>query len=540
MSKTFRRDFLRASAGALALSGVASSSVAGQPIGGFTDWPMRGFDLQNTAHTPATPAAQNLEIDWTIETNEAAFVLGNGQRRQSLPAIANERVYVGGGYAGGGAAFLQCVDLDSGYVYWRHRSTTPDSMGAPRISSSPAVADGTVYFAAMDEIVALDAETGDVRWKGKRPKVPESASADHLHGQPYGTFEAPPTVYDGVVYVPFTGDFDGGIRGFDTEDGELVFEVKLGRGSSAGLAIKDGSIYYTGYYEGLKKIDIENESVVWEDRLDPYRNADCDSPPGDVPYRPPVISPSGQTHRIHVFGQPFSSGVMNTYTWQSDGKFVKRTTPQPEEKCEFNNADYWGVTEQSAVAGERVMSAFIMGTENGVKGKIRGNIRPDTEWKKEYENSAPMGVSAASNVLVTTINQRLIGLNAFTGEKLFEEKFDELDNWEPNEESYEILGTPIPTDNRYLIHTWGGQLVCIKGDGPKSSVTKPTTSTTTPATTRTRTDTPTTATQDPTQSTTKTTSTDVPGFGLGTGIAGVLGGAAALGHRLRRKPGNEE
>ncbi len=186
------------------------------------------------------------------------------------------------------------------------------------------------------------------------------------------------------------------------------------------------------------------------------------------------------------------------------------------------------------------MSAFIMGTENGVKGKIRGNIRPDTEWKKEYENSAPMGVSAASNVLVTTINQRLIGLNAFTGEKLFEEKFDELDNWEPNEESYEILGTPIPTDNRYLIHTWGGQLVCIKGDGPKSSVTKPTTSTTTPATTRTRTDTPTTATQDPTQSTTKTTSTDVPGFGLGTGIAGVLGGAAALGHRLRRKPGNEE
>lgn len=536
MYKTFRRDFLRASAGALALSGVASSSVAGQSAREFTDWAMRGFDLQNTAHTPATPATQNLEIDWTVETNEAAFVLGNGQRRQSLPAIADGRVYVGGGYAGNDKAVLRCVDLKSGEVLWTYEITTPDSMGAPRISTSPSVVNGTVYFAGMDEIVALDAESGTLRWKGKRPKVPTSASADHLHGQPYGTFEAPPSVYDGVVYAPFTGDFDGGIRGFDTEDGELVFEVKLGRGSSAGLAIKEGSIYYTGYYEGLKKIDIESESVVWEERLDPYRNADCDSPPGDVPYRPPVISPNGQTHRIHVFGQPFPNGVMNTYTWEADGNFIKRTTPQPDEKCGFNNADYWGVTEQSAVAGERVMSAFIMGTDNGVKGKIRGDIRPDTEWKKEYKNSAPMGVSAASNVLVTTVQQRLVGLNAFTGEKLFEKRFDELDNWE----SYEILGTPIPTDNRYLIHTWGGQLVSIKGDAPESPVTKPTTSTTTTATSTTSTDTPTTSTQDPPQSTIQTTSTEVPGFGLGTGVAGLLGGVAALGHRLRSRSGKEE
>lgn len=540
MSETFRRDFLRASAGALALSGIASSSAAGQSTEGFTDWPTRGFDLQNTAHTPATPATRNLEIDWTVETDEVASILGNGQNRQSLPAIADGRVYVGGGYADSNSAVLRCVDLESGEVLWTYELTGPDGARTPRISTSPTVVNGTVYFAGMWKAVALDAETGDVRWKGDRPKVPKSSSADHVHGNPYGLFEAPPSVYDGVVYFPFVrGNYDstpGGIRGFDAETGDLVFGMTFGRGTSAGLAIHDGSIYYTGYYEGLKKIDIENETVAWQDRLDPYRNADCGSPPGDVPYRPPVISPSGQTHRIHVFGQPFPNGVMNTYTWQADGKFVRRTTPQPEEKCGFNNANYWGVTEQSAVADERVMSAFIMGTENGTKGKVRGNIRPDTEWKKEYENSAPMGVSAASNVLVTTIKQRLVGLNAFTGEKLFEEQFGELDNWG----SYEILGTPIPTDNRYLIHTWGGQLVCIKGDGPESSVTKPTTSTTTTATTRTSTDTPTTATQDPTKSTTQTTSTDVPGFGLGTGIAGVLGGAAALGHRFRRKPGNEE
>lgn len=101
MSRTSRRAFLRAAAGALTLSGVASSSVGAQSAGELTDWPMRGFDLHNTAHTPATPATQNLEVEWTVETDGVAFVLGNGQNRQSLPTVADGRVYVGGGYAGG-------------------------------------------------------------------------------------------------------------------------------------------------------------------------------------------------------------------------------------------------------------------------------------------------------------------------------------------------------------------------------------------------------------------------------------------------------
>lgn len=540
MPQTSRRTFLRATAGVLTLSRTASSSTGAQSAEELTDWPMRGFDLHNTAHTPATPATQNLEVEWTTETSQAAFVLGNGQTRQSLPAIADGRVYVGGGFVGGSRAFLKCVDIESGYVYWQYRSTNPDSMGAPRISSAPTVVDGTVYFAGMDEVVALDAESGDEQWKGERPTVPESASADHLHGEPYGTFEAPPAVYDGVVYAPFTGDFDGGIRGFDAETGDLVFEMKLGRGSSAGLAIHDASIYYTGYYEGLKKIDIESESVTWQERFYPHRGVDCDGPPGDTPYRPPVISPSGQTHRIHVFGQPFSSAPMNTYTWQADGTFVKRTSPQPKEKCQFDGDEYWGITEQSAVVDGRVTSSFVKSTGDLVMGKLRGGIPPNRRWKKDYNLKAPTGVSAASNVLVMTVNKRLIGLNAFTGEKVFEESLEGLDNWE----GYEVLGTPIPTDNRYLIHTWGGQLVCVKGDPANLPVTPTTTTTATPATTTTRETTTRgprrTSTRQTTFWETEATDTGVPGFGVGTGVASLLSGAVLLGNRLRKASKEEE
>ncbi|WP_327050825.1 outer membrane protein assembly factor BamB family protein [Halomicrococcus gelatinilyticus] len=540
MSRTSRRTFLRSTAGALALSGVASSSAGAQSAEELTDWPMRGFDLQNTAHTPATPATRNLEVEWTVETDEAAFVIGNGQNRQSLPAIADGRVYVGGGYAGNDVAVFRCVDLRSGDVLWTYEKAAPDGVSAPRISSSPAVADGTVYFAGIDKIVALDAETGDERWKGERPKVPESSSVKRAHGEPYGTFEAPPSVYDGVVYAPFVqGDVagtPGGVRGFDAETGEAVFEIKLGRGSSAGLAIKDGSIYYTGYYEGLKRIDVENESVVWDDRLDPYRDADCNNPPGDVPYRPPVVSPSGRTHRIHVLGQPFPNAPMNTYTWQADGMFIKRTSPQPDEKCGFNHADYWATLEQSAVADGRVLSSFILGTDAGVSAKVRGGLPPSTPWTNEYE-AIPTGVSVARNVLVTTIGKSLVGLNVFTGETVFEKSLEGLDNWKDNE----FLGTPIPTDNRYLIHTWGGQLVCVKGDPAESPVTSTTTTTATP-TTRETTSAARTSSTPGTKAWLETESNDtgLPGFDLGTGVAGVLSGAALLGNRLRKASDEEK
>lgn len=81
-----------------------------------------------------------------------------------------------------------------------------------RTTAQPVVADGTVYAPVGADVLAIDAESGEVKWSAD----PENRGA---------IYWAPPTVRDGVVYL---GDGNERLRALDAETGQVLWERTFG------------------------------------------------------------------------------------------------------------------------------------------------------------------------------------------------------------------------------------------------------------------------------------------------------------------------
>ncbi|GAA0219223.1 outer membrane protein assembly factor BamB family protein [Halobaculum roseum] len=201
------------------------------------------------------------EIEWTYETLGDIF---------SPPAVVDGTVYVGGGeyiyaidaddgtrrwwfetddhdlfdappgggtrnaiavengtaYVGSGDGLLYALDATTGAVEWRFRPTAVNTTsGAPSITSSPAVADGAVYFAtAGDEVYSVSAADGVEQWS---VSVPRSG-------------DARPIVTDEMLYLGA-----GVLRGFDRETGAERWKATAIRGGQYPILV-DETLYVPG------------------------------------------------------------------------------------------------------------------------------------------------------------------------------------------------------------------------------------------------------------------------------------------------------
>jgi outer membrane protein assembly factor BamB len=151
---------------------------------------------------------------------------------RSSPAVVNGTVYLG--TIGDGpmvvndqsdeekfeAPALVALDAATGEERWRF-----DEFGdRENVETSPAVADGTVYFGADDGYHALDAETGAEEW----------------HNSGSEGYRSSPTVVGDTIYVA------GGptLRALDAASGEAVWTAELGGyNSKSSPAVADGTVY---------------------------------------------------------------------------------------------------------------------------------------------------------------------------------------------------------------------------------------------------------------------------------------------------------
>ncbi len=164
----------------------------------------------------------------------------------SSPAIAGGLVYInsldGNFYA---------VEAETGKKKWsfktegERRFTAPGIHGTiPRTEmmadpfdvflSSPAVSAGIVYFGSGDNhVYALDAQTGDFKWKFK--------TGDVVH--------ASPAISGGVVYI---GSWDRHLYALDAKSGALLWKFQTGDdkttynqiGIASSAAVTDGVVYF--------------------------------------------------------------------------------------------------------------------------------------------------------------------------------------------------------------------------------------------------------------------------------------------------------
>ncbi len=85
----------------------------------------------------------------------------------SVPAVANNRVYVTDLQREEGNERVLCLDAESGRVLWKHEHPVQYSISYPAgPRSTPVVDSGRVYtIGAMGHMFCFDAKSGDVVWQ---------------------------------------------------------------------------------------------------------------------------------------------------------------------------------------------------------------------------------------------------------------------------------------------------------------------------------------------------------------------------------------
>ena len=266
--------------------------------------------------TPA-PAVPSPEMLWSFRTDDSVWL---------SPAVSDGVAYVG-------AEELYALNASTGELLWRYGAGYTRGGSIPRVGSSPAVAEGIVYYGSLNRVVyALDAKTGKLlRGYGTRSSVESTPAVvdgvlyvgsddDHVYAfevssggslSRYGVNEDPlwryetgdevhssPAVADGTVYV---GSNDGKIYALLAPTGELVWRYETGDAVYSSPAVADGTVYVGSNDGKIYALDASTGELVWR-----YET-------GDAVYSSPAVADGvvyvGSEDR-HVYALDASTGEL--------------------------------------------------------------------------------------------------------------------------------------------------------------------------------------------------------------------------------------
>ena len=245
---------------------VALACLAEGPVAQQSSWPQFRGNPQLTGVT-SSPVPSALKVIWTFDAGDAI---------ESSAAIADGAVFIGSA-----AGELVALDLQSGAVRWRYRTT---EIG----ESSPAVADGVVYIGDLSGVLhAVDVQSGKARWTfktaGEIRSSPVVVGARVLIGS-YDRFlyglsvergtvdwkvefdgyvHATPAVADGVAYISGCDERFHGVR---VADGKEVINVPIGAYMGASTALTGGAAYVGTFENEVIGIDMKSRKLLWEYR----------------------------------------------------------------------------------------------------------------------------------------------------------------------------------------------------------------------------------------------------------------------------------
>jgi outer membrane protein assembly factor BamB len=189
------------------------------PAGGVNGMMFRG-NPQHTGVYQATFLPQRGELAWSFKTDSLIW---------TSPALADGLVYFSSN------AYYYALDSQTGQEKWKLALT--DS------ASSPAIVDGVLYFSVGNQLVALDGQTGQPKWKVSP-------------GQ--GSLCGSPTVTGGVVYIN-SQDY---LYALDGQTGQTKWKFANELKSSSSPAVADGTVYFGNIY--LYALDSRSGALKWK------------------------------------------------------------------------------------------------------------------------------------------------------------------------------------------------------------------------------------------------------------------------------------
>ena len=243
----------------------------------YTGWPMVDQNVQNTRYRPDESGPRSVTEQWEHPL---------GGRRGSIPTVVDGLVYFATGS-------LQAVNAASGEQVWERETENV-------ISYDTCVVGGTVYAHDTTNVLAFDAETGEMQWQKEIGEGTIVGTDDSIYVQSgeldtvslysldaetgdeewrfepidedqvgEDTFGARsnswPAVVDGTVFVPDRGgsNLGGGILyAVDADTGEAIWER---RETNAGApVVDDGTLFVSNSDTGqLEALEAATGDLQW-------------------------------------------------------------------------------------------------------------------------------------------------------------------------------------------------------------------------------------------------------------------------------------
>jgi outer membrane protein assembly factor BamB len=221
--------------------------LLGWSLGAAAQATFHGDNARSGVYAGNGPA-QLQGVKWSFDTGGPVF---------ASPVVAGEVVYI----ASSSGALL-AIERNSGQEIWKFTSRMP-------IASTPAIEGDTLYFvSSAGALVALDLAKGEPRWIFATEHE-RHFEAQGLHGygpagqtiaDAWDVYTSSPAVADGKVYF---GSGDGNVYAVDARSGVLQWKFPMRGVVHASPAVVDGTVYIGSYASDFHAIDAATGQSKW-------------------------------------------------------------------------------------------------------------------------------------------------------------------------------------------------------------------------------------------------------------------------------------
>ena len=190
-------------------------------------WPTFHHDNLRTGYTSSPGPNMNLTL-WTYNTAHDLY--------GPSPSVVDGVLYISGGYG----TSVYAINATTGAGIWNYTVAT-------WIVSSPAVADGMVYFGGFDKnVTAINATTGAFIWNFTTPGWIAASS---------------PAVEAGVVYIG--GGYGNAFYALNATDGSQIWNYTLSNNVHSSPALSAGMVYFGSFDNNVYALDTATGAKVW-------------------------------------------------------------------------------------------------------------------------------------------------------------------------------------------------------------------------------------------------------------------------------------